>query len=61
MKSPCKKGSAWDSWQRAGERVKGQPYDKIVDAAIYFALEWAQPRTPAYDARYRAFMEGALS
>ncbi len=62
MKSPCKNGSAWDTWQRAGERMKGKAVADILTAAEDFAYG------DAYDwpisgqrARYRAFMEGALS
>ncbi len=62
MKSQCKKGSAWDTWQRAGERVKGKPFTAIQSAANDFAygdaFSWP---IQGQQARYRAFIEGALS
>ena len=58
----CKPGSAWDTWQRAGARVRSLPFAAIQQAANDFAygdaFHWP---IHGQQARYRAFMEGALA
>ena len=62
MKSKCLKGSAWETWQLAGEKNKGEPMEKITAAAHKFAyIDGDEYPLAGQQARYKAFMEGALS
>lgn len=58
--SACLPGSAWDTWRKTGEKYKGLPLEAKEKAARAFAEEWGDNRSPAMEARYRAFMEGAM-
>ena len=59
-KSACKEGSAWHTWQKTGEQFQGFSREYIEAEAQNFANAPGWPQA-ARSARYRAFMEGAIT